>query len=291
MFRLLFGALLGALLLPFAASGGTSTLPAPGTVLGGGYQPANLSSPGLTMLALSVVDAKHVAVWVAPFVSGCAGQPVVFHAALAADGSFKGVYRNGYDKASGAYADGGGPVTYAGRFASPTKATGTIRLVWAEGANDCRTDTISWAASTKSSSSSGAAAPSALYTGTTSQKSKLAPVNLPLMVRVSADGKTAAATAYLNTFCADAPALNISSGGFFAGPGMKIGADSSFHELGRFYATVGTRKVAYTSTFTGRFGAGAVSGTWTMDALVTAKATGKKIASCTSGSLTWRAVR
>ncbi|HET7566524.1 MAG TPA: hypothetical protein VFJ91_00910 [Gaiellaceae bacterium] len=291
MSRLLLGALLVALAFPLAASGGShAASPRAGTVLGGGYQPADLNAAGLTMLALDVVDAKHVAVWVTPFVSRCVGDTYVFRAPLAADGSFHGVYKHGYDAKDDAYLDGGGTIEYSGRFLSASKAAGTVRLVWAEGATSCDSDTISWTANAKSSALSGAAAASALYAGTTSQRSTRAPVRMPLMVRVSADGKTAAATAYINVFCKD-PRLNITSGGFYAGPGMKIGSDGSMHEFGSFSSTVGDRKIAYTSTFSGRFGAKAVTGTWTLKAVVTAKKTGKKLDSCSSGTLTWSAGR
>lgn len=292
MTRLLLGALLAALALPSAASGGVlSPVPAAGTVLGGGYQPADVNAGGLTMVALRVVDAKHAVAWVVPFVSNCSSDPLIFTIPLAADGSFHGVYRHGYDKASDAYADGGGYAEYGGRFVSPARATGTLRLVWAEGATSCKSGAISWTAAAKASSSSGGVAASALYTGSTSQRSKLAPVQLPLMVRVSTDGKTATASAYINTFCTNDPGLNMTSGGFFAGPGMKIGAGGSFHETSTFSDTVGDKKVVYTSTFAGRFAGSAVTGTWRMDAVVTAKATGKTVDSCGSGTLHWSAGR
>lgn len=293
MSRLLLGALVVALAFPLAAAGGPrAATPPVGTVLGGGFQPADLNAAGLTMLALDVADAKHVAVWVTPFVSKCAGGAYVFRAPLAADGSFHGVYKHGYDKKTDAYADGGGTIEYSGRFVSASQATGTVRLVWAEGATSCNSGTISWTANATSSALSGAAASSALYAGTTSQHSTRAPVKMPLMVRVSADGKTAAATAYINVFCSTTdPKLNITSGGFYAGPGLKIGSDGSFKEHSSFSDTSGDKKIAFTSTFAGRFGGKAVTGTWRMDALVTAKATGKKIDSCTSGTLTWSAGR
>lgn len=285
-------AALVALVVPAGASAAASAVPRAGAVLGGGFAPADLKSPGLTMVAVHVADPTHAVVWLAPFVSGCNSGPIAFPVTVAADGSFRGTYRHKYVASADAYdANGGGPVEYSGRFVSPDEATGTIRFRWGEGVNACDTGRISWQVAARSASLRGAVAANALYTGTTSQPSVAVPVRLPMLVRVAKNGRAATVFAYINVFCRKNPKLEIGSGAFYAGPNLPVAADGSFKETSTFSDATGTMAIAFTSTFAGKFEKTDVTGTWKLDATVKQKATGQVVDHCSSGPLTWYAAR
>ncbi len=271
----------GILALAAAASAGASPpLAPPGELLGGGAIPLK-GSYGLHFVTVRVTpDGKRVKLY-GDWNGSCKGfrGPVTasFFAQvpLSKDGSFKG--SGPLDSAVAV-----GPFTFQGAFTSPTSAAGTgnVHFTFTPGGGQsysCDTGTVVWRVRADRPVS-GPPRPhaGATYYGNTSQ-------NLPLVLRVSPDGRSVGQAALLwNAGCAKAKS-GLSTGTI--SPPSRI-AGGVFSTTQRYNdASISGRVV---SVDTGRFGATTAAGTWHVHVEVVGKG-GRVADTCDSGQITWRA--
>lgn len=267
------------------AATGRPAIPPAGSLLGGGaigdrFTP--LASFGLHFTTVSLAkDGKSV-----KFYGDWNGRCDGFSGAVTAsffqevpvhgDGTFDGKGPLESTTATGTFA-------FSGAFTGPGSAAGRgdVSFTFRNGNSSykCSTGAVHWQARTSLGRVGRARPlPGKPYFGNTSQR-------LPMVLRVSADGRSIAQQALLwNARCKrNAAGLGRAT----SSPSFPIRAGGRFSFTERYTESYGGLVAHITSTHEGRFGLSTAAGTWRVKVDVRNPSTGKQADSCDSGPIRW----
>jgi hypothetical protein len=272
-------------LVPSAAGRTGSSVPA-GARFGGGSDPSRTQNVIALVAFATARSGRSLNLWVEATDFKC-GAPdgqalfVVRGVKIASSGAFRtaGTFSNAVP--------GTGPGRYrlSGRFVRRDLAAGSVHL----NVGSCEMGALAWkAANPAAGLGSGVKHAGGTYAGYTSQWSTRADVQLPFVVRLSANGHVVAGvTTSVNVSGTSALCTGSDWQLWFGRPFAKSFSDTEDlqepgpgqGELGTWHFVVG-----------GRFGGRKVTGTWRETGTITRQSDNRVLARCSSGGVTWQAV-
>jgi hypothetical protein len=282
-----------------AAAGGVS--PFKEALLGGGSIEASFRQgfhPKLAWINLAVGKDGRTVTAYGDWNASCKGLAPPARASfttkpftLRPDGTFTVVGDLAASNTAGHYA-------LTGRFTSATSAAGSGQSQFTFAADDgkrydCDTGNVKWQARDDvHAGAGGKAAPKAgaVYYGNTHGPNG----RLPLVLRVGRSGRTLEEAAGLvDARCTKDPSYYVHADPIFAR--VKIRPDGSFTSSPSYTDSLVGKQQGQegrvTMTVKGKFGKTTVSGTWRVDVKIVVSGSGAPVDSCSSGLLTFKAVR
>lgn len=277
------------------AVGPQAAVAADGTLYGGGRPGVGTTwSWPDQLVALDRPDDGGAATFYMSLISPGCSRVVTYSVDLpvAPDGSFA---QSGEYIEEHAGSSQRGTYTVSGRFSGAGSAKGTAKVEFQAADGDrtrsCSTGEVRWrAAAPGEGGVGGRLKGGGMYGGYTEGRSLVADLNLPLVLKVTGNGKYVDRLATrANNFCEDESFGSAASGTYFAaGPRIRR---KRFSGIAKFTENRGKNRFHYTLEVSGRFRPAMVTGTWKMTVVIRRKTDGAVVTRCGGEKLRWRAAR
>lgn len=229
---------------------------------------------------------------------GLLGPPTATTVPLAASGAFRGsaVYRNPFGN------DERETLSFSGRFTSPERAVGTVRLRVVgvrDPTLDCDSGNMPFEVDDPALSlGSGAFSPGAVYYGTNDARAPTQPLpgfgrlkKWAMMVRTASRGRSVALLSYyFETQDCEPIHIKVPASEVGGPAPTRINRDGSFTERDHFIFGFASYIAHISSTVTGRFGGSRVHGTLRADIAVAAP-DGTIVERCSTSNVPWATAR